>query len=71
VCEQQKNALPSSSASELLRRTTLQFNHFAMRQSPVKFEEWRWEHGSNVSGKNNFGTAGIWPKLLAILSTIS
>jgi hypothetical protein len=29
-------------ASRLLRRATLQFNHFALRQSPVKFREWRW-----------------------------
>src|SRR5262249_58442025 len=58
-----------SSASRLLHRTTLQFNHFALRQSLVKFGEWRWERGSNVSGKRSIGTAGIWRKLLAILST--
>src|ERR1700690_2404406 len=61
----QKNALPPFYASGLLYRIVLQFSHFALTQSPVKFGEWRWERGSNVSGKRSFGTAGIWPKLAA------
>src|ERR1700690_1765835 len=60
-----KNALPPFHASGLLYRIVLQFSHFALTQSPVKFGEWRWERGSNVSGKRSFGTAGIWPKLAA------
>lgn len=41
----------------------MQFNHFARRQSPVKFREWRWERAGSVSGKRSCGIAGVWRKL--------
>jgi hypothetical protein len=50
-----------------IKKQKYEFDHFAAKMFPLRVLSWRWEREGTVDGKRSFGTAGIWPKLRAIL----